>query len=408
MSGRGPVFLLGIQRGGTNQVLNILRSHPDTTWPQGEFHEVFRWRGLRREGVGAVLAKTLRYAPVRLGAGDILDPDRRAPREGMLAGRRGRAVAAGLAAATAANRDQVLAYKAGLAAHGLLDGVPRADRMLVKVMNYNLLFAPDLAALYPDAVFVGLIREALAVAEGHVARGAPVEEAAAAWAFAAGQLAELGDRLPLRVWRFEDLVADTPRVAREIYAFAGLDPEAARGVCLQDKERVVDAGGTIRGNRKRDLYYGFEEMGAHMRADANAGARRMDEAAQAAILARCAPELRHVGYPATPADPGSASRGKAVEPNPRRLYGQSASFPLWDGAPWDLPRARPGPARPDPVPGGCPAAGRFPARVLQLSGSRKWFVEQPRCPKPRRTGVPSGVTSPPRPPRKRRVRASPG
>jgi hypothetical protein len=304
VSGRGPVFLLGIQRGGTNQVLNILRSHPDTTWPQGEFHEVFRWRGLRREGLGTVVAKTLRYAPVRLGAGDILDPDRRAPREGMLAGRRGRAVVAGLAAATAANRAPVLAYKAGLAAHGLMDGTPRADRMLVKVMNYNLLFAADLARLYPDAVFVGLIREALAVSEGHVVRGASVEAAAEAWAFAAGQLATLSapGGLPLRVWRFEDLVADTPRVAREIYGFAGLDPEVARGVCLQDKERVVDAGGTIRGNRKRDLYYGFEEMGAHMRADANAGARRMDPAAQAAILARCGPELRHFGYPDTPAD----------------------------------------------------------------------------------------------------------
>ena len=108
-------------------MLNILRSHPDTTWPQGEFHEVFRWRGLRREGLGAVVAKTLRYAPVRLGAGDILDPDRKAPREGLLTGRRGRAVAAGLAAATAANRAAVLGYKAALREHGLLDGAPGAD-----------------------------------------------------------------------------------------------------------------------------------------------------------------------------------------------------------------------------------------------------------------------------------------
>ena len=119
---KGPVFLLGIQRGGTNQLLNILRSHPDTSWPQGEFHEVFRWRGLRREGARAVLAKTLRYAPIRLGAGDILDPDRRAPRAGLLVGRRGRAVAAGLAAATAANRGAVRDYKAALRAHGMLEG----------------------------------------------------------------------------------------------------------------------------------------------------------------------------------------------------------------------------------------------------------------------------------------------
>ena len=265
-------------------MLNILRSHPDTTWPQGEFHEVFRWRGLRREGLGAVVAKTLRYAPVRLGAGDILDPDRKAPREGLLTGRRGRAVAAGLAAATAANRDAVLGYKAALREHGLLDGTPAPTRMLVKVMNYNLLFAPDLHALYPDAVFIGLIREATAVAEGHIARGASVAEAAEAWAFAAGELARLEGSLPLRVWRFEDLVADTAAVAREIYAFAGLDPAAARGVCLQDKERVTDAAGAIRGNRKVALFYGFDEMGAHMRADAN------DARASAADPRRPAPK----------------------------------------------------------------------------------------------------------------------
>ncbi len=296
--GKGPVFLLGIQRGGTNQLLNILRSHPDTCWPQGEFHEVFRWRGLRREGPRAVLAKTLRYAPVRLGAGDILDPDRRAPRPGMLAGRRGRAVAAGLAAATEANRGAVLAYKAALRAHGLLEGAAGADRMLLKVMNYNLLFAADLYALYPDAVFVGLIREPVAVAEGHIARGATPAAAAEAWAFAAGELARLEGVLPLEVWRFEDLLASPAAVAREVYAFAGLDPALARGVCLQDKERVTDAGGAVRGTRKVDLFYDFETMGDHMRADANAGARRLDPGVGAAILARAAPFLGHFGYEA--------------------------------------------------------------------------------------------------------------
>ena len=293
----GPIFLLGIQRGGTNQVLNILRSHPETTWPQGEFHEVFRWRGLRREGPRAVIAKMARYAPVRIGLGDILDPDRRPPRAGLLAGRRGRAVAAGLAAATAANLPAVMGYKAALREHGLLDGAAAPGRMLVKVMNYNLVFAPDLAALYPGAVFVGLIRDAVAVCEGHVARGASVAAAAEAWAFAAGQLIELEARLKLRVWRFEDLVADTAGVAQAIYGFCGLDPGAARGVCLQDKERIIDAGGRIRGNRKVALFYGFDEMGRHMRADANAGARaRMDPAAARAIVARCAPMLRHFGY----------------------------------------------------------------------------------------------------------------
>ena len=88
MSG-GPIFLLGIQRGGTNQVLNILRSHPATCWPQGEFHEIFRPRGLRAEGPARLWQKLRRYAPILLTAGDILDPDRPPRRPGLLAGRRG-------------------------------------------------------------------------------------------------------------------------------------------------------------------------------------------------------------------------------------------------------------------------------------------------------------------------------
>jgi hypothetical protein len=244
-----------------------------------------------------VLTKTIRYAPVRVGVGDILDPDRRAPRDGLLTGRRGRAVVSGLAAATAANRPAVLGYKAALRAQGLLDGGTDPRRMLVKVMNYNLLFAPDLHALYPDAVFVGLIRDAVAVAEGHIARGASVPEAAEAWAFAAGRLIELEATLPLRVWRFEDLIADTADVAKAIYSFADLDPFAARGVCLQDKERIIDAAGAIRGNRKVDLFYGFDEMGQHMRTDANERARaRLPEAARAELVAHCASGLRHFGY----------------------------------------------------------------------------------------------------------------
>ena len=294
-----PIFLLGIQRGGTNQALNILRSHPDTYWPQGEFHEVFRpRRGLRGEAPAVVLRKLARYAPIWIGAGDILDPDRRARSPGLLSGRRGRAVAAALRGAAAANRPAVTGYKAALRAHGLLDAVPEPSRLLCKVMNYNLLFAEDLRALYPEAVFVGLIRDAAGVCEGHVARGASVAAAADAWVFVAGQLIALqAAGLPLRIWRFEDLLADAGGVAREIYGACGLDPAAVRGVCLQDKERITDAAGAVRGVRKTEHFYSFDAMSRHMRADANAAAQaRLPAAARAEIAARCAPQLRHFGY----------------------------------------------------------------------------------------------------------------
>ena len=106
---KGPIFLLGIQRGGTNQVLNVLRSHPATYWPGGELHEVFRPRSLYGEGPRRAARKLLRYAPILLTAGDILDVDRPPRRAGLLAGARGRALAAGLARSAALNRPSVAA-----------------------------------------------------------------------------------------------------------------------------------------------------------------------------------------------------------------------------------------------------------------------------------------------------------
>jgi Sulfotransferase family len=294
----GPIFILGIQRGGTNQVLNILRSHPATYWPQGEFHEVFRPSGLRRDGVKRTLRLLRRYAPILLGAGDVLDPDTEPRRAGLLAGRAGRAVRAGLEGSAAANRASVAAYKDALRSHGLLTGTAAPDRMLTKAVNYNLALVPDLLALYPDARFVGVIRDGRAVCEGHIARGASLAAATATYAFVGRQLIELeAAGLPLRTWRFEDLVADAEATAAAIYGFCGLDPAAVRGVCLQDKERIVNARGGVAGMRKVALFYSFADMGRHMRADANAGAlSRLPDATRAAITERCRPVLEHFGY----------------------------------------------------------------------------------------------------------------
>jgi hypothetical protein len=295
---KGPIFLLGIQRGGTNQLLNVLRSHPATFWPGGELHEVFRPRGLRREGAVRVLRKLVRYAPIRLTAGDVLDLDRPPRREGLLEGFRGRAVRAGLARSAALNRPSVAAYKEALRREGFFGAVPPPDRMLVKALNYNLAFVPDLLALYPDARFVGLIRDGRAVCEGHVARGAGLAEAAATYDFVGRRLIELEARgLPLRTWRFEDLLADPAGVSAAVYDFCGLERAATKGVCLQDKERTVRPDGRVGGARKVARFYRFEEMGRHMRADANAASiGRMPPEALAEITGRCRAVLEHFGY----------------------------------------------------------------------------------------------------------------
>lgn len=298
MDGERPIFILGLQRGGTNQVLNVLRSHPDTCWPEGEFHEALRGRGLRRDGPLGAARKWLAYAPVRLTSGDALDPDR-PPRDGALEGSRGAWVRARLRASADRNRPRVRAYKKALGDHGYLDAAAAPmDRMVVKLVNHNVGLAADLARLWPQAVFVGLIRDAFGVCEGQVVRGASIEAATGTYAYVGERLMALeAAGLRLRSFRFEDLVEDTGAVVRAIYGFCGLDPEAARGICLQDKERVLDARGRVVGVDKVAAFYAFDEMGRHMKRDTGtAAASRLGAEVQAEIAARTAAVRGHFGY----------------------------------------------------------------------------------------------------------------
>ena len=53
-----------------------------------------------------------------------------------------------LARSNALNRPSVEAYKAALRREGFFGATPPPDRMLVKALNYNLAFVPDLLALF--------------------------------------------------------------------------------------------------------------------------------------------------------------------------------------------------------------------------------------------------------------------
>ena len=45
MFNQKPIFIVAFARGGSNILLNLLRSHPEVCSPRGETHEVFRGKG---------------------------------------------------------------------------------------------------------------------------------------------------------------------------------------------------------------------------------------------------------------------------------------------------------------------------------------------------------------------------
>lgn len=233
MSDTAPIFLLGLQRGGSDQLHDALRAHRDTVWPEGAIHEVLRPAPVPRAEALKALAS---YFPTLLRSGDILNP-RCAP--GPLRPRDRAWIARELARATDRNLPEVRRYKRALAARGLGPGLPSGrGRMLVEVLNYNIGLATELDRLYPGARFVGLVRDPYDTCETMMARGGDPAEIMALYRYFGETLLRLERRgLPLKLVRHEDIVGDLTRTVDEVFDHCGLETPATRGLLPNERRR---------------------------------------------------------------------------------------------------------------------------------------------------------------------------
>ena len=200
-----------------------------------------------------------------------------------------------------------------------------------------------------------MIRDGRAVCEGHVARGAGLAAAIEAYGFVGRRLIDLeAPGLPLRTWRFEDLLADAAGAAPRSTTSAA-STAAPPGVCLQDKERVLKPGGGVAGMRKIALLQLRGDGPAHARrrqrqragADAGRGARRDHRALPDAVL----PHFGYSGCGGHGAGNPAAEPPTAVRAMPPRVApaatpalapgtGQSGASPIEAGG---TPRRRSSP-----------------------------------------------------------------
>lgn len=306
-AGAAPVFILGLQRGGTNQLLNILRSHPDTVWPDGELHEALRPKWKSITAPAAFSRRFCRYLPVLLRHGDVLSPHK-PPRGGQRDMPRSlqRWIAARLERETARNAAEVARFRAAMAARGFAPArPPGAPRMVVKLVNYNVGLARDLQRIYPEARFIGITRDAVGVCESMISRGMPPERALPLYQYVAQELLSLHrSGFPVLLLRFEDIIAGILAASTRAYGWCGLDPAAVAGFCLQDKTRELNGSGQVVGMRKVDAFYDIASAARHLRGDVNAAARaRMPAALQREIGLRCGPLMQQLGYGPDSADP---------------------------------------------------------------------------------------------------------
>jgi hypothetical protein len=230
-----PIFVIGFQRGGTNILTNLLGSHPDTRFLGRETHMVFY--GKRREPVLKWFRRLI-YLPLLLGArGHVFRPAslserRRLPRPLM-------------------RYADLLLYRESMAS---LSDTPEASgnsgrlrarerRLLGKNVNGMVFVTPIFREMYPDATFIALVRNGLALCEGYTRRGMPAAVFGEIYQKVSQRMLEDAARLPnYHIVRFEHLISNPLGVMQDVYRHASLDVSAVGKYRLQAKQSTQRDG----------------------------------------------------------------------------------------------------------------------------------------------------------------------
>jgi hypothetical protein len=265
-----PIFVNAFARGGSNIVVNLLLSHPNVCYPSGEMQKVFRG-GARSESRWRGVYKRTRYElPLILSTGRVrfISPWNFAPRRE-------------LSARTRRHIDWVL-HREKLAARDeqhnrfVREGVPYTDsqiaqsRLVCKNLNGLILMTDNLAAMYPDAIFFGLIRNGLALCEGYVRRGARAEDCANMYRLLVGKMHGDSRRIEnYHIVRFEEILRDPMAEASSLYRSAGLDLAEVDKFRMQLKATLSHSGEhkLERGLDRQVVWYAKTDLSRHFRTD---------------------------------------------------------------------------------------------------------------------------------------------
>ena len=276
----------------------LLRSHPQLCSPRGETQEVFK--GRKDESLRVKLGKMLRYLPIRFREGyDIFSV-------GIWSQRKE------LKPSTQVAIDKIL-FKEKFLANGpgqnlyKTEGVPYThqeihdSRLLCKNLNGLIFLTPELIKMYPQAQFIGLTRNALAVIEGHIRRGHDLETFARNYEKGALQMIHDANQYQnFHLYRYEDLIDKPQENLEEIFKLLGLDIKDVPKVRLQVK-KVIDTSGKHQmeaGRKFKELiWYDLDEYSQHFNLEANTNQiNRLSDAQRSQIRKICQQSMEQLGY----------------------------------------------------------------------------------------------------------------
>ncbi len=301
MLNQDAIFVNGFSRGGTTILTNLLASHPDVCLV-GETHHVFKGHRIT-DSPWRVLSKCLRHdVPILVGHGqDFFSPRLIKPRKQLSLWAKKRI-------------DRILYREKLRSQHPLLNLYKSPDvvytqdelvqaRLLCKNID-GMIYANDtFVEMYPDAAFFGLVRNGLAVCEGHLRRGRPAAETGWRYQLLVDKMLRDAKELPrYQIMRFEDLICNPVQTLQSLYSHVGLDLEKLRQLRMQVR-RVMDAQGNHRLNGASEwnvVWLEPSELPSYFQQDVDQNQiKRLSQADRDAFLKQAGSAMERLGYDVT-------------------------------------------------------------------------------------------------------------
>ncbi|MCA9215876.1 MAG: sulfotransferase [Planctomycetales bacterium] len=244
MRNSSPIFVNGFSRGGSTILTNLLASHPEVCLI-GETHHAFKGHSIT-DSVWGIVRKCLYHdAPILAGqCQDFFSPRLIAERKPLSRWAKSRV-------------DQILYAEKFRSQHPTFNQFKAPDQEFdaeeieaSRLLGMNIdgiVFANDaFVDMYPEATFYGVVRNGLAVCEGHVRRGQSPREVGERYQKLVDKMCDDAHQLArYEIFRFEDILNQPIETLNRVFLHAGLEISKLDKIRVHTR-RVMDAHGNHR------------------------------------------------------------------------------------------------------------------------------------------------------------------
>ncbi len=253
-------------------LVNLCLSHPGACLSSGETHKVFKPGTPFDAGFLRIKKRVFYDWPIRLMVGqDIFDPHLLIPRKKVPDHVR-RMIDRIFYEGRFLNKipEQNLYRYEGVE---YTDAQLAECRLVTKSLNGLVFLVSLFNEMYPDAVFIALVRNGLAICEGSLRRRYTAEEIGQEYRTVVQQMLENQRTMPnYHILRYEDMVGDTQSFVRTLYRHVDLDINEVPKFRLEARPVTTPDGKheRMKGSYDRQLFwYELENIQQHFRSDVN-------------------------------------------------------------------------------------------------------------------------------------------